>query len=78
MGLRLFLAIDLPPPIAAEVQALCQGLPGTRWSNPAQLHLTLRFLGDTPEPQVEPLRARLEGVRRASFALAVRGVGAFP
>jgi 2'-5' RNA ligase len=78
MGLRLFLAVDLPPAIAAEVQALRQGLPGIRWSKPAQLHLTLRFLGDTPEPELGPLKARLELVKRPPFALGVRGVGVFP
>ena len=78
MGLRLFLAVDLPPPVAGEVQSLCQGLPGTRWTNPAQLHLTLRFLGETPEAELAPLKARLAAVRAAGFTLGVRGVGVFP
>jgi RNA 2',3'-cyclic 3'-phosphodiesterase len=78
MGLRLFLAIDLPAPVAGEVQALCQGLAEARWGKPAQLHLTLRFLGDTPEEALAGMLARLGTVARAPFTLAVRGVGVFP
>lgn len=78
MGLRLFLAVDLPPAIAAEVEALCQGLAAARWSNPAQLHLTLRFLGDTPEDRLASLRAQLATVAAAPFGLSVQGVGVFP
>jgi 2'-5' RNA ligase len=75
---RLFIAIDLPGEIAAEVRGLCQGLPGVRWTNPAQLHLTLRFLGEVAEEAVAPMRSRLEGVARAPFALQLLGVGVFP
>jgi 2'-5' RNA ligase len=78
MSLRLFIAVDLPPVLAAAVQALCQGLPAARWSKPAQLHLTLRFLGDTPEDELPRLRAQLLTVARPPFELGVRGVGAFP
>jgi RNA 2',3'-cyclic 3'-phosphodiesterase len=78
MGLRLFLAVDLPPAIAPQLLALCQGLAGARWSNPAQLHLTLRFLGDTPEEELPALRARLGAVAVPAFALGLRGVGVFP
>lgn len=78
MGLRLFLAVDLPPAIAAEVEGLCQGLAAARWSNPAQLHLTIRFLGDNPEEELPRVRAALEAVTPPRFQLEVRGVGVFP
>jgi len=78
MGLRLFLAVDLPAAVSAQVQGLCQGLAAARWSHPAQLHLTLRFLGDTPEDRLPWLRAQLATVAAAPFGLTVRGVGVFP
>jgi len=75
---RLFIALDLPEAVAAEVRGLCQGLPHVRWSNPEQLHLTLRFLGEVPEEEVAALRARLETVVSPPFELGLRGVGVFP
>jgi RNA 2',3'-cyclic 3'-phosphodiesterase len=78
MGLRLFVAVDLPPAIAAEVKGLCQGLAAARWTNPAQLHLTLRFLGDTPEADLPGVKGALGTIAVAPFELGVRGVGVFP
>ena len=43
---RLFVAIDLPPDIVAQLQGLCCGVPGARWVQPEQMHLTLRFIGE--------------------------------
>jgi RNA 2',3'-cyclic 3'-phosphodiesterase len=76
--MRMFIAIDLPPAVAAEVRAICKGLPAAHWSNPAQLHLTLRFLGEMPAEAVEGLRGELSRVTGAGFELGLRGVGVFP
>jgi 2'-5' RNA ligase len=76
--MRLFIAIDLPAPVAAEVAALCRGLPAAHWVNPAQLHLTLRFLGECPAEDVPGLRERLRAVKGTAFELGLRGVGVFP
>jgi 2'-5' RNA ligase len=75
---RLFIAIDLPEAVAAEARALCQGLAAARWSDPAQLHLTLRFLGEIPDEGLVTLSAKLAAVVHAPFTLALRGVGVFP
>jgi 2'-5' RNA ligase len=75
---RLFVALDLPPAAAEAVAGLCTGLPAARWTNPAQLHLTLRFLAAVPEAEVAGLGERLLGVRQPAFPLALRGVGVFP
>lgn len=75
---RMFIAIDLPPAIAAEAKALCKGLPAAHWSHAAQLHVTLRFLGDTPDTGVRGLRAALAAVKAPSFSLSLAGVGVFP
>ena len=75
---RLFIAIDLAPAIKAEVHALCRGLSAAHWSKMEQLHLTLRFLGETPDEQIAGLRAALAQVKAAPFTLALRGVGVFP
>lgn len=75
---RLFLAIDGPPPIARALLALMQPAAGFTWTPPARLHLTLRFLGDTPADRIEPLCRRLRVLRVAPFLLPVEGLGVFP
>ena len=52
--------------------------PGFVWTPPERLHLTLRFLGDTPASLLEPLRTALRRVGVAPFVLPVAGVGVFP
>jgi len=76
--MRLFIAIDLPDEVAAQARALCQGLAAARWTNPGQLHLTLRFLGEVPDDQLAPLQADLARVASPPFTLGLRGVGVFP
>jgi 2'-5' RNA ligase len=76
--MRLFLALDLPAAVVAEAQAICTGLPAARWSNLAQLHLTLRFLGEVGDEAVAGLRAQLAAVKHPPFQLSLRGVGVFP
>ena len=77
---RLFLALPLPDPIRAAAVALMEPAEARdlRWTPPAQLHVTLRFLGDTPVAQIEPLAARLAEVRVEPFILPLEGAGAFP
>jgi 2'-5' RNA ligase len=75
---RLFLALPLPEPIRASLAGLAQPLPGVSWTRPAQLHVTLRFLGDVPVAQIDPLVARLSTVSVASFVLPLEGLGTFP
>lgn len=46
--------------------------------DPALMHLTLRFLGEVPEPHVEPLRAALtEAVTAVDVGLELAGAGTF-
>jgi RNA 2',3'-cyclic 3'-phosphodiesterase len=75
---RLFVAVDLPEELRPAVARLCQGIGGARWTRPEQLHITLRFLGDTPEDRLADMRARLRQVRMPRFELALRGTGVFP
>ena len=76
--LRLFVAVDLPAELRSAVAHLCQGIAGARWTRPEQLHITLRFLGDTPEDLLADMRARLRRIRTPGFDLALRGAGVFP
>ncbi len=44
--IRLFVALSFPEEIRQSLAALCAGVPGARWVNPDQFHLTLRFIGE--------------------------------
>jgi RNA 2',3'-cyclic 3'-phosphodiesterase len=51
-----------------------------RWVDPADLHLTLCFLGEVPAAQIDAVSAALHGVvaGRPPFELRLGGFGAFP
>jgi RNA 2',3'-cyclic 3'-phosphodiesterase len=76
--LRLFIAVDLPGEIQSDVETLMGHVRSARWVNPRQLHITLRFLGDTPEATLPALRDELARVHQERFSLQLRGVGVFP
>jgi 2'-5' RNA ligase len=76
--LRLFIAVDLPAELRPVIARLCQGIGGARWTRPEQVHITLRFLGDTAEDRLAALRAGLREVCTPRFELALRGTGVFP
>ena len=88
--LRAFIAIQLSDDLKRQIERVqtdlkrqaskLGGRGGLGWTRPEGIHLTLKFLGDIPETQVEALG---EVLRRAAstvepFVLEARGVGAFP
>lgn len=76
---RLFIAIDLPKPVAWELGRLVAQPPrGVRPVRPAQMHLTLHFLGDVHDDAQTALCESLARVRYEPFAIAIRGTGVFP
>jgi len=75
---RLFVAIDTPPPVCESLALLGSNIAGFRWTRPDALHLTLRFIGDTPDERVDQLAARLRAIECPSFVLMIGGVGVFP
>ena len=85
--LRLFVALDLPAgakaALAATMGQLQSVIPaGVRWVNPAGIHLTLKFLGDTEAGLVTPLLTALGEATAAGdstpFPLHLDGLGVFP
>ena len=43
---RLFTALEIPPDVARQLALFRGGVAGARWIEPADYHVTLRFLGD--------------------------------
>ena len=75
---RLFTGLALPPEIADTLGACCGGLPGARWIEPGDYHVTLRFLGDIESHVANDCLEALAGMRpRAPVTVTLEGVGAF-
>jgi len=71
---------DVRQRLATEIERLRPHASDMAWVAPANLHVTLKFLGQVDEARVpalaDALRARVAGHR--VFDAAVRGLGAFP
>ncbi|MCI4589956.1 RNA 2',3'-cyclic phosphodiesterase [Sphingobium sp. BYY-5] len=74
---RLFVAARPPAPIRSQLMALMTGVPGARWQDDAQLHLTLRFIGEVDRHQANDIADALAAIRFAPFAISLSGVGSF-
>lgn len=75
---RLFVAIDLPDDVKSELASFCFGLPGARWVDDDQLHLTLRFIGEADGALFEEIREALATIEMAPFSFQLKGAGHFP
>lgn len=74
---RLFTALEIPRDAALSLSLLRGGLPGARWIDVENYHLTLRFIGDVEAPVADEIANALDRVRRTAFSLTLAGVGAF-
>ena len=79
--MRLFIAIELSEPIRAAAYELAlelrQGADHARLTRPENLHLTLAFLGDTPQERLGAVRRCMEHAAGAPFTLELDRPGAF-
>jgi RNA 2',3'-cyclic 3'-phosphodiesterase len=75
---RLFVALIPPVPVRSELATLTSPLPGVRWSPEDNLHLTLRFIGETDEVKQERFAEALTRLHVEPFVLPVGEVGLFP
>jgi 2'-5' RNA ligase len=80
--LRLFVAVELPASVRQRLADVAEelrgmGLARLRWARPENIHVTLKFLGETPaerRPQIEEaLRAAAEGVAPHELTLGELG-----
>ncbi|HWK64679.1 MAG TPA: RNA 2',3'-cyclic phosphodiesterase [Rhizobiaceae bacterium] len=74
---RLFTALEIPRDAALSLSLLRGGLPGARWVDVENYHLTLRFIGDVEGHVADEVANALDRVRRPGFSLTLSGVGAF-
>lgn len=74
---RLFTALEIPRDAAMSLSMLRGGLPGARWIDVENYHLTLRFFGDIEGYVADEIVSALDRVHRPAFQLALSGVGQF-
>lgn len=72
---KLFVAVDLPPETAWELARLQpSSMAGIRLAEPAQMHLTLHFIG---EADMDRIATALQTVMVRTFQIVFEGVGQF-
>jgi RNA 2',3'-cyclic 3'-phosphodiesterase len=74
---RLFTALEIPADVGQSLALLRGGLPGARWVDPDNYHLTLRFIGDVDDAMAREVAYLLGGVRRPGFDLQLDGLDSF-
>jgi 2'-5' RNA ligase len=74
---RLFTGVEIPPDIGEALSSLRGGLPGARWVDPENYHLTLRFIGDVDEITAHEVASLLGRVKRGTFELRMEGLISF-
>jgi len=75
--LRLFVGIALPPEMKLRLSLLCSGVPGAKWVDAGNLHVTLRFIGEVDEGAANDIDDALVQIRAPRFDLTLAGVGHF-
>jgi 2'-5' RNA ligase len=75
--LRLFVGIGFPPELKLRLSLLCSGVPGAKWVDPGNFHLTLRFIGEIGEDDGADIDDALSRLRAPRFVLRIAGTGIF-
>ncbi|RWX75123.1 RNA 2',3'-cyclic phosphodiesterase [Neorhizobium lilium] len=74
---RLFTALEIPRNLALSLSLLRGGLPGARWIDVENYHITLRFIGDVDGRTADELVNRFDRIDRPEFQLSLNGIGSF-
>ncbi|MCI9867961.1 RNA 2',3'-cyclic phosphodiesterase [Rhizobium skierniewicense] len=74
---RLFTALEIPRNAAMSLSLLRGGLPGARWIDVENYHITLRFIGDIDGRTADEVVNRLDRIDRPEFQVNLTGIGSF-
>lgn len=74
---RLFAALEIPRDAVLSLSLLRGGLPGARWIDVENYHLTLRFIGDVEGHVADEIASAFDRIHRPPFELSLNGIGTF-
>ena len=74
---RLFVALPLPDAVSEKLLDTMEGVPGARWQDADDLHITLRFIGDVDRHALADVMTALESIPVRPFPVSIAGVGHF-
>jgi 2'-5' RNA ligase len=74
---RLFTALEIPADVASGLTLHRGGLVGARWIEPADYHITLRFLGDVDRRMANDLDELLSDLQSYPFEVTLDALGSF-
>jgi RNA 2',3'-cyclic 3'-phosphodiesterase len=74
---RLFTGLEIPRHVGESLAIMRGGLPGARWIDPENYHLTLRFIGDIDDALARDIAGLLGRVGRRPFELRLDGLTSF-
>jgi len=74
---RIFTGLELPLDVTQSLATLRGGLPGARWIDPEDYHVTLRFIGDVDDTLAREVALLLGKVSRPPLELRLDGLSSF-
>jgi 2'-5' RNA ligase len=74
---RLFTALEIPGSVAENLARLRGGLPGGRWIDAENYHITLRFIGDIDVSMAHEIEQSLSFIRRPAFTVTLDQLSSF-
>ena len=74
---RLFAGLEVPAEIGQSLSNLRGGLPGARWIDPENYHVTLRVIGDIDGMSANEIASMLFRINRKPFEVKVQGLQSF-
>jgi 2'-5' RNA ligase len=83
MSIRTFISVDIEDPnVLSKIKLVKNSLSSLgadlKLVEDENLHLTLVFIGEVPEPQITVIKHALQEVKRKPFRIHLYGAGCFP
>jgi RNA 2',3'-cyclic 3'-phosphodiesterase len=75
--IRLFTGLSLPILLRQRLTVMQGGIPGARWTERDNFHITLTFIGEVDERTAEIADEALSSIRMEKFPLQLKGTGSF-
>ena len=81
--MRCFIGIDLPKSLKKDIKKFMKEIDKSntfygKFVEIENIHISLKFLGDVEDTQLENLKKALSKIKFKPFICSIKGVGAFP